>query len=161
MVNDAQDQEYLGSEDNVKYYPRPGHYIGDLKPDVTIQPGAPWGGLGLRVSVRGFQWNNPQARDAIFWEYNIANISDYDLTEVAFGYWVDNAIGDDGSDELAYFDTDLDMSYSWDINGIGKGGLPTGTMGFAYLESPGLAYDNKDNEDQVRFYFKQEGQIKL
>ena len=33
---------------------------------MTIQPGAPWGGLGLRVSVRGFQWNNPQARDAIF-----------------------------------------------------------------------------------------------
>ena len=43
------------------------------------------------------------------------------INEVAFGYWVDNAIGDDGSDELAYFDTDLDMSYSWDINGIGKG----------------------------------------
>jgi len=101
----------------------------------------------LRVEARGFQWNNPQARDAIFWEYNIANISDYDLTEVAFGYWVDNAIGDDGSDELAYFDTDLDMSYSWDINGIGKGGLPTGTMGFAYLESPGVPSDDIDNAD--------------
>ena len=38
------------------------------------------------------------------------------------------------------------MSYSWDINGVGSGGLPTGVMGFAYLESPGLAYDMIDND---------------
>jgi|TARA_B100001971_G_scaffold207939_1_gene228905 hypothetical protein len=146
VVNDAQDQEYLGIEDFVKYYPRPGVKIGDLKPNVSVGKGNPWGGLGLRVEARGFQWNNPQARDAIFWEYTIANVSDYDLTEVAFGYWVDNAIGNDGTDELAFFDTQIDMAYSWDINGIGSGGLPTGTMGFAYLESPGLPYDGIDND---------------
>ena len=109
-VNDAHDQEYLGPEDRTKYYPRPGKYIGDLRPNVTIhQPKDdikyPWGGIGIRVEQRGFQWNNPQARDAIFWEYTIANISDYDLPEVAFGYWVDNAIGGDADDELGYFDT--------------------------------------------------------
>ena len=146
VVNDAQDLEYLGAEDNVKYFPRPGKHIGDLKPDVTKQVGEPWGGLGLRVDVRGFQWNNPQARDAIFWEYSIANISDYDLRDVAFGYWVDNGIGNDNSDDIGYFDVEIDMSYSWDINGIGTGGLPTGVMGFAYLESPGLAYDYQDND---------------
>ena len=81
-----------------------------------------------------------------FWEYSIANISDHDLRDVAFGYWVDNGIGDDGSDDLGYFDTEIDMSYSWDINGIGSGGRPTGVMGFAYLESPGLAYDGTDND---------------
>jgi len=146
VVNDAQDQENLGGEDDVKYFPRPGHYVGDLKPDVTIQSGVPWGGIGVRVAVRGFQWNNPQARDAIFWEYSIANISDYDLRDVAFGYWLDNAIGGDGDDDLGYFNESVDMAYSWDINGIGAGGLPTGVMGFAYLESPGLAYDNLDND---------------
>lgn len=146
VVNDAQDQEYLGIEDKVRYYPRPGKFIGDINPKVTLQKGKPWGGLGLRVQTRGFQWNNPQARDAIFWEYSIANVSDYDITEVALGYWVDNAIGDDGSDELGYFDSKLDMAYSWDINGVGLGGLKTGTMGFAYLESPGLAYDMQDND---------------
>ena len=147
VVNDAQDQENLGAEDNVKYFPRPGHYVGDLKPDVTIQSGVPWGGLGLRVSVRGFQWNNPQARDAIFWEYSIANVSDYDLRDVAFGYWLDNSIGGDGDDDLGYFNKQVDMAYSWDINGIGAGGIPTGVMGFAYLESPGLAYDYTDNDN--------------
>ena len=147
VVNDAQDQENLGAEDKVRYYPRPGHYVGDIKPDVTIQYGVPWGGLGLRVSVRGFQWNNPQARDAIFWEYSIANVSDYDLRDVAFGYWLDNSIGGDGDDDLGYFNKLADMAYSWDINGIGAGGLPTGVMGFAYLESPGLAYDYIDNDN--------------
>ena len=147
VANDAQDQEYLELPDRVRYYPRGNKKIGEIRDNVTIGKNNPWGGLGLRVEARGFQWNNPQARDAIFWEYNIANISDYDLTEVAFGYWVDNAIGNDGIDELAYFNTDLDMSYSWDINGIGQGGLPTGTMGFAYLESPGLAYDDIDNDE--------------
>ena len=147
VANDAQDQEYLELPDRVRYYPRRNKKIGDMRDNVTIGKGNPWGGLGIRVEARGFQWNNPQARDAIFWEYNITNISDYDLTEVAFGYWVDNAIGNDGNDELAYFNTDLDMSYSWDINGIGSGGLPTGTMGFAYLESPGMAYDDNDNDN--------------
>jgi len=150
VVNDAQDQEYLGPEDLVKYYPRPGRTI---QSNATQQPGAPWGGLGLRVEQRGFQWNNPQARDAIFWEYTIANTSDYDLLEVAFGYWVDNAIGhsavggSDGDDEKGYFDDELDMSYSWDVSGRGVGNVKTGTMGFAYLESPGVPNDFIDNDD--------------
>ena len=150
VVNDAQDQEYLGLEDQIKYYPRPGKVI---QSSATQQPGAPWGGLGLRVEQRGFQWNNPQARDAIFWEYSIANTSDYDLLEVAFGYWVDNAIGhsavgaSDGDDEKGFFDDELDMSYSWDVSGRGVGNVKTGTLGFAYLESPGVPNDFLDNDD--------------
>ncbi|MCI0513084.1 hypothetical protein L0128_07735 [candidate division KSB1 bacterium] len=147
VVNDAQDQEYLGPEDRVKYYPRPGHFIGQLRPDITIQKGKPWGGMGVRVETRGFQWNNPQSRDAIFWEYAVANISKYDLVDVAFGYWVDNQIGNEGDDEIAFFDVQQDMAYSWDIDGIGLGGLPTGNMGFAYLESPGLPFDGIDNDE--------------
>ncbi len=144
--NDAQDQEYLGPDDKVKYYPRPGVHIGDKRPEVTIQKGLPWGGIGVRVEQRGFQWNNPQARDAIFWEYNIANISDYDLPQMVFGYWVDNGIGGESDDELGFFDTKIDMAYSWDRDGKGLAGLPTGTMGFAYLESPGIPYDGIDND---------------
>ncbi|MCF7824655.1 MAG: hypothetical protein K9N35_10845 [Candidatus Marinimicrobia bacterium] len=143
VVNDAHDQEYLGPKDMVRYYPRPGVEIGD---DITIQAGYPWGGLGIRVETRGFQWNNPQARDALFWEYNIANISDYDLTEVCFGYWVDNAIGGEGpDDDIGYFSQELDLAYSWDIDGVGDNGY-AGIMGFAYLESPGIDYDDKDND---------------
>ncbi len=152
VTNDAQDQEYiLRPEGTSRYYPRPGVFIGDhprFGHKVTKQRGAPWGGIGIRVEQRGFQWNNPQARDAIFWEYNIANISDYTVKDVAFGYWVDNAIGGNApEDDIGFFDKLLNLSYSWDIDGVGSGGLPTGLMGFAYLESPGKPNDMLDNDD--------------
>ena len=146
VVNDAHDLEYLGEDDEAQYYPR--YSSKKIGENISIQSGNIWGGLGIRVETRGFQWNNPQARDAIFWEYNISNTSEYDLPEVCFGYWVDNAIGGDGADdEVGYFNDLLDMSYSWDENGIGIAGLLPGIMGFAYLESPGLAYDGIDNDD--------------
>ncbi len=146
VLNDAQDQEYLGPEDMTKYYPNTEKYIGMYRSDVSMQKGLPWGGLGLRVEVRGFQWNNPQARDAIFWEYNIANTSDHTLNDVCFGYWVDNQIGGDGDDDLGYFEGVQDLAYSWDNNGIGAGGFKSGMMGFAYLESPGLPENGKDDD---------------
>ncbi len=151
VANDAHDQEYLQPNRTTKYYPRPGVFIGDKRPSVTIQKGLPWGGLGVRVEQRGFQWNNPQTRDAIFWEYNISNISDYDLLKVAFGYWLDNGIGHIGDrgevDDIGFFDTLDDLAYSWDFDGVGIGGLRAGVMGFAFLESPGVSGDGIDNDE--------------
>ena len=150
VVNDAQDQEYLGPEDQIKYSPRPGVFIGDKKPDVTIQKGLPWGGLGIRNEVRAFQWSNPSAMDAIFWEYTIANISEYDITEMYFGMYTDNAVGGeeyDGADDVAFYNKPLNMCYSWDIDGVPLGGgkMP-GVFGLAYLESPGIPFDEIDND---------------
>ena len=144
VVNDAMDQEYIDRND-FRYYPRPGEKI---QSDASFLPGKDWGGLGLRVEIRGFQWNNPLVRDALFWEYNITNISDYNILETSFGYWVDNAIGSEGStdDEVGYFDTFLDLSYSWDYDGVGQAGVTPGIMGFAFLESPGISDDQVDND---------------
>jgi len=150
VANDAQDQEYLGADAPVKYYPRPRVFIGDKKPDVTIQKGKPWGGIGIRNEVRGFQWSNPSAMDAIFWEYNIANISDYDLTEMYFGMYTDNAVGGeeyDGADDIAYYNKPLNMCYSWDLDGVPLGGgKQPGVFGLAFLESPGIPFDWIDND---------------
>ena len=132
VANDAQDQEHLGLEDQVRYYPRPGLSIGDLGPNST-QTGAPWGGLGIRVATRGYQWHDAMLRDIIFWEYELANISDYDIPEVILGHWIDGGIGSDGEDDLGYSCDSLDMTYIWDINGVGSGGVATGSMGVAYL----------------------------
>ncbi|NQT24531.1 hypothetical protein HQ585_04185, partial [candidate division KSB1 bacterium] len=149
-ANDAQDQEYLPlntQHTGPWYYPRPGHYVGEKRSDVSIQYGEPWGGLGIRVEQRGFQWSNPQARDCIFWQYTIANISDYDLNEVAFGYWLDNAIGGEASDnDIGAFDVQLDLAYSWNATGLGTGGRPVGIAGFAFLESPSISWDGEDND---------------
>lgn len=153
VVNDAHDQEYLGPEDMIKYYPRPGIFIGDKDPNVTIQKGAPWGGIGIRVQTRGFQWSNPSAHDAIFWEYSIANISEYDLTEMYFGLYTDNAVGgeccvDPPADDIAYYNKELNMCYSWDVDGIPVGGgREPGVFGLAYLESPGIPTDDIDNDN--------------
>ena len=97
--------------------------------------------------MRGYQWNNPQTRDAIFFEYDISNISDYDLPELAFGYDVRSGIGDDGSDDMGFFDTRLDMAYTWDLDGVGRGGIHPGIMGMAFLESPGTSDDGIDNDE--------------
>ena len=144
VVNDAMDQEYIDRND-FRYYPRPGEKI---QSDASFLPGKDWGGLGLRVEIRGFQWNNPLVRDALFWEYNITNISDHNIMETSFGYWVDNAIGSEGTtdDEVGYFDTYLDLSYSWDYDGVGQAGVTPGIMGFAFLESPGISDDQTDND---------------
>jgi|TARA_B110000263_G_scaffold104545_1_gene91286 hypothetical protein len=144
VANDAQDQENLQGP-VIKYYPRPGR---EIQSDASFGAGLPWGGLGIRVETRGFQWNNPLVKNALFFEYNITNISDYNINDVSFGYWVDNAIGSDGNtDEVGYFDTYLDLSYSWDYDGIGLGTVVPGIMGFAFLESPGIKTDNIDNDD--------------
>ncbi len=146
VANDAQDLEYLGDDDKIKYYPRPGLKIGDIDPSVTVQKGEPWGGMGVRVKQRLFQWNNPMAQDAIFFEYTIANVSDYDWPYMAFGAWLDNDIGGENSGEDGSFNLALNMSYQWDTDGVGEDGYPTGTAGYAYLESPGIYNDLKDND---------------
>ncbi len=150
VLNDAQDQEFLGAEDSIRYYPRPGVKIGDKRPQITEQKGLPWGGVGLRMEVRPFQWNHPEARDAVFMEYLVANISDYDLPEVCFGYychpWIGQDWGLDGDDYL-YFNKSLNMTFNWDRDGVGTGGIPTCAFGMAYLESPAKPVDGIDNDD--------------
>lgn len=146
VANDAQDQEYLGADDKIKYYPRPGLKIGDIDPSVTVQKDQPWGGLGVRVKQRLFQWNNPMAQDCIFSEYTIANVSDYSLPYMAFGAWLDNDIGGENAGEDGSFNKSLNMSYQWDTDGVGEDGYVTGLAGYAYLESPGDYGDGKDND---------------
>lgn len=150
--NDAQDMEKLsvGDFDTVRYYPRPGLKIGDKNPNINIQKGLPWGGLGLRMEIRPYQWKNPQAQDISFFEYGVSNLSDYNLPEVCFGYYLHPWIGEDHGmvgDDYVYFDKSVDMSYSWDQDGVGVGNIKTGPFGMAYLESPGAAFDGKDNDD--------------
>ncbi|MCF7886405.1 MAG: hypothetical protein K9M80_07915, partial [Candidatus Marinimicrobia bacterium] len=162
VYNDAQDLEYIIQRNdpeeklrkNVeRYYPRPGIKIGTYPSgqeyEVTTQKGYPWGGLGLRVEQRGYQWNNPEAKDIIFFEYNITNISEYDLIECGFGYRMDLAVGGEHGpdDDKGYFNDDRDMAYAWDWDGVGVGGFTPGTIGLAYLESPGKPYDGIDNDE--------------
>jgi hypothetical protein len=148
VANDGQDLHAMQPDQRVKYFPRPGVKIGYKDPNVTIQKGESWGGLGLRVEFRAFQWNNPQSRDAVFIEYTIANVSDYDLNDMAFGYYLDSGVGGEDPDgDWGFFDRRLNMTYAWDYDGVGDGGIRPGVLGFAFLESPGVIDDERDNDD--------------
>lgn len=148
VANDAQDLHAMQADQPAKYFPRPGIKIGHNDPNVTIQKGEPWGGLGLRVECRAFQWNNIQSRDAVFIEYTIANISDYDLNDMVFGYYLDSGVGGEDPDgDWGYFDRTLNMTYAWDYDGVGDGGIRPGVLGFAFLESPGVIDDAIDNDN--------------
>ena len=139
VTNDAWDLEYQQPNvRNIYFYPRPGKYIGD----GTYQ----WGGLGARVGTRLFQWTHPFAQDVIFVHYDVANISDYNYDKVTLAFYIDSGIGG-GMDDFSYMDKTLDMSWIFDSDGIGSGGVPVGIMAFAYLESPGIPYDGIDNDD--------------
>ncbi|TFH01953.1 MAG: hypothetical protein E4H13_03485, partial [Calditrichales bacterium] len=110
------------------------------------------GGLGLRVEVRGFQWSHVLAEDNIFWHYDIVNISDTTYTETVFGFLTDVGVGgtNDSGDDNASFDTDLDIAYAFDEDGIGSSDFgqwsPTGYFGYAFLESPGSPFNGIDDD---------------
>ncbi len=123
-------------------------------------------GLGLRLEVRGFQWANPQARNVIFWHYDITNegTTDYD-DNVVFGLYMDSGVGGsalscdgiyESDDDNAYFDRTFDdqilnLVYTWDRYGhgrdLGSACARTGYLGYAFMETPGNALDVIDNDE--------------
>ncbi|NTV03438.1 hypothetical protein HGA89_00785 [bacterium] len=123
-------------------------------------------GLGLRLEVRGFQWANPQARNVIFWHYDITNegTTDYD-DNVVFGLYMDSGVGGsalscdgiyESDDDNAYFDRTFDdqilnLVYTWDRYGHGRdlssACARTGYLGYAFMETPGNALDVIDNDE--------------
>ena len=110
-------------------------------------------GLGLRVGVRGFQWSNVLAQDIIFWHYEITNESTTPYDKIIFGMYVDSGVGGqfDSNDDNALYDLDLDLTYTWDTNGLGEGGWgPTGYAGYAFLESPGNPLNGIDDDGDGR-----------
>jgi hypothetical protein len=109
-------------------------------------------GMGLRMRVRGFQWSNFLAEDAIFWLYDITNEGTTIYRKADFGTVVGTLAGGDGDsgDDLGYFDIQEWITYSWDSDGSGNKGQKVGYVGYAFLESPGNPFDGIDNDDDSK-----------
>ncbi len=122
-------------------------------------------GLGLRIEVRGFQWANPQARNVIFWHYDITNESTTDYEDnIIFGVYMDSGVGGsalscdgiyESDDDNAFYqdvfnDQRINLVYTWDNGGHGRdlssSCATTGYLGYAYMETPGNASDGLDND---------------
>jgi len=108
------------------------------------------GGLGMQVRARGFQWSQVLAEDVIFWYYEITNMGTYDYEKTLFAQYVDWGIGghDNSSNNAGDYNELLDMSYAWSVVGVGSPGnwSPVGLAGYAFLESPGVPDDTRDND---------------
>jgi hypothetical protein len=108
------------------------------------------GGLGMQVRTRGFQWSQVLAEDVIFWYYEITNMGTTDYAKTLFAQYVDWGIGghDNSSNNAGDYNADLNISYAWSQVPYGSPGnwSPVGYAGYAFLESPGIAYDNIDND---------------
>lgn len=121
-------------------------------------------GLGLQVDGRAFQWSNALAENTIFFVYTISNVSGKDLDSVFFGIYGDPDIGGgspENKDDNGFFippyslDT-VDVSnipvyarslvYFFDPDMKGDLGLPLGYLGCKFLESPGNAINNFDDD---------------
>lgn len=135
VFDDAPDREW--TREPHRFYPCP---------DDTSR-----GGLGLEVAARGFQWNHPLAQDVIFWLYEITNECEVDYDEVYFAQYIDWGVGgtDDSGDDEGAYNTRLDLAFAWDYDGVGSPGQwgPVGTVGYAFLESPGIGTDSRDNDE--------------
>ena len=101
------------------------------------------GGMGLELKVRGLQWSQFLAQDAIFWLYEVTNSSTTTYERVAVGLTVGTLSGGDGdsADDLAFFDQANRIVYSYDNDDSGNQGQDVGYVGYGFLESPG----NPDN----------------
>ncbi len=134
VFDDNEDREYILSH--------------NFTPDVDDPER---GGLGMQVKARGFQWSQVLAEDVIFWFYEITNMGTKDYDKTLFAQYIDWGIGghDNSSNNAGSFNSLLDISYAWSTVPVGSPGnwSPVGLSSYAFLESPGLSDDFKDNDE--------------
>lgn len=115
-------------------------------------------GLGIEVEGRTYAWYHPLAEDILVTVYRVRNYSDYVLNEVITGMWCDANIGQSEYNAANYIKAtydyegeggrlDFDILYQWhqfpeQLSTYKK----IGTFAFAFLESPGIAYNGKDDD---------------
>ncbi|RJP73161.1 MAG: hypothetical protein C4539_01955 [Ignavibacteriales bacterium] len=144
------DEESFFVLDDYQYNKR----LKGLQLPLPIESETDRGGLGLKTTVRGLQWSNPDAEDCIFWLYDIKNIGEQYLTKTVFGCNVGassggllNSSGSDYADDAARFYREKGLAVNYDMDNTGIGGYsPVPWVGFAFLESPGNPYDGIDND---------------
>jgi hypothetical protein len=116
------------------------------------------GGLGIRMSVRGFQWSKGLVQDAIFVVHDLKNIGTYRHSKMVFGFKIGNNVGDtktggDVGGDCAAYNKDLNLAWNYDATSTVNStwgtqyGLHTGLIGVSFLESPGNPYDGIDNDN--------------
>ena len=98
VMDDSKDKEY--TREPYKHFP--------IKEDTVT------GGLGLRVEVRGMQFQQKALEDILFWDYHITNISDFAYDSASIGFFcvpINNAGGTIPDLNMKYFYGDAEYGY--------------------------------------------------
>ena len=104
-------------------------------------------GLGIRGTIRQFQWSNVLVEDCLFFLYDAMNIGTYKHDKMVFGLVSGPNIGIDSEDDGGAFILSENLGYQFDDDNIGSGGwTPVGILGWAFFESPGNPSDGIDND---------------
>lgn len=109
-------------------------------------------GLGMLVDVRVLEWSQVSVADAAFFIQEVRNAGTKDLPKTAVTLWLADFVGGDGDsqDDRPDFDLILDIAFSLDADGISSNpafqGAFVGAAATIYLETPGNATDNIDND---------------
>jgi hypothetical protein len=150
---------YYVRADQESYYVMDDHENNEFEYYPFTLPGSnepdtrPWPdgkrGLGITVEVRNYQWVARLAEDILISIYDITNYGKK-INKAVIGMYSDVDVGGTSGGDDSNFDTTDDITYVWDISGLSNQNLPTGYFGFAFLESPGLS-DNRKDDDQDGF----------
>ncbi len=139
------------------YYPMKNN---DGTPNTTSWKDGGILGAGVEAEARSYAWFHPLAEDIIVSVYRMRNYSDYTLDRVVTGMFSNsNAAGQGDYNDLTYIkatydDTStvggrsgFDIMYQWYRFPKQLDTYKTiGEFGFAFLESPGIDYNNDDDD---------------
>lgn len=108
-------------------------------------------GLGIVTETRVLQWTQVLVQDVLFILHFLKNDGTKDLQRVGVNVLLADLVGGDGDtdDDRAFFDLLEDVAWSTDTDGIGNrffGSDPVGVLATSFLETPGNAVDNIDND---------------
>ncbi len=115
-------------------------------------PGANLNGLGLKIYGRSYAIRDYDF-DALVFDYIIFNVSEKTLDSLIVGVCNDVRVGGPGSDfddDMYGVDTVLDYLRFYDQDGWGRAAdgtrYPAGQFALVFLQTPGNASDNIDND---------------
>lgn len=147
FVRGDQESYYVADDrdnDEFEYYPFIDPETGE--PDARSWDQGGRRGLGIQVSARQYQWASVLAEDIFVTTFDVENISRKDIPKMIIGMIVDYDIGGETGSNNALFDTIDDITYQWSKRNLVRNGFNVGYGGVGFLESPGIADDGIDND---------------
>lgn len=148
FVRGDQESYYLADDrdnDEFAYYPFLDPATG--QPDRRSWDQGGRRGIGIEVKVRQYQWASILAEDIFIATFDVENISRKDIDKSIIAMIVDYDIAGQTGDNQALFDTQDDITYQWIKRQLVINGFKVGYAGVGFLESPGIADDGTDNDE--------------